>query len=353
MKIRSTALALGAVACVVATVAVRAQRPRPEAQMAEAAKAFLASLDAGEKAKAEYPFTSDERLNWHFIPKTRNGLPLKAMTPDQQKAALHLLQVSLSQSGYDKAAAIRSLENILLAQEKGKGPLRDPQNYFFTVFGEPSADGTWAWRYEGHHCAQNFTIVKGKGVASTPQFFGTNPAEVRDDVPGAPPKGTRVLGRREDLARTLVKSLSAEQKPLGVVSEKAPNDIATAADRQAAIQQDTGISFSKLTADQQAGLRAIVQEYASAMIRPLAEERMAKIRTAGWDKVKFAWMGGLERGEPHYYRVQGPTFLIEYDNTQNNANHVHSVWRDFRGDFGMDLLAMHYQQYPHRVAQAK
>jgi hypothetical protein len=356
---RPTLRAAGTAICVTAValsaaVTVSAQRARPEAQMADSARAFLATLDPAQRAKASIPFNSEERLNWHYVPKTgeRKGLQLKDMNPAQQKAALSLLATGLSQRGYDKASTIRHLDLVLREMEKNPR-VRDPEFYFFSVFGEPSDNGTWGWRYEGHHSSLNWTLVKGKVAGSTPQFFGANPGEVRIDVPGAPPKGTRVLGKEEDLGRALVKSLNAEQKSAAVIDPKAPADILTAASRVAAIQEDKGLPYSKLSKEQQGMLLSIVQEYADVQPKPIAQERIAKLRKAGLDNVKFAWMGGLELGEPHYYRIQGSTFLIEYDNTQNNANHPHSVWRDFKGDWGMDLLAMHYQTSPHRIAAAK
>ena len=354
--LRATGTALCATAAIVtAAVAVSAQRGTPEAMMADNAKAFLATLSPEQKAKAAIPFNSEERLNWHFVPKTgeRKGLQLKDMTADQQKAALALLKASLGPKGYEKATTIRALEMVLRVVENNNVKVRDPEFYFFSVFGEPSATGTWGWRYEGHHCSQNWTIVNGKVAGSTPQFFGTNPGEVRVDVPGAPPRGTRVLGKEEDMGRTLVKSLNADQQKEAIVDVKAPAEIITAASRQVAILEDKGIPYSKLNKEQQGLVISIIQEYADAQLKPIAEQRIAKLRKAGLDNVKFAWMGSTERGQGHYYRIQGTTFLIEYDNTQNEANHVHEVWRDFKGDWGMDLLAMHYQAFPHKVAAAK
>src|SRR5262249_26399013 len=202
---------------------------------------------------------------------------------------------------------------------------------------------TWGWRYEGHHCSQNWTLVNGRAIASSPQFFGANPAEVRE----GPMKGTRALAAEEDLARTLLKSLNPTQRAEAVLADKAPSDIITGAQRQAAIQEDKGIAYGKLNKEQQGMLLAIIEEYVNAQPPDLTRGRLEKIRAAGLDGVKFAWMGGMERGQGHYYRVQGSTFLIEYDNTQNNANHIHAVWRDFNGDWGEDLLAEHYRNSPH------
>lgn len=353
MMQRRTALALFATCCAAAAAVptVFAQRAAaPEAAMAEAARAFLATLEPAQRQKASFAFTDDERLNWHFIPKERKGLPLKEMTPPQREAALALLKTGVSQRGFEKAATIRGLESILHVVEKGAGPVRDPERYFFTVFGEPKAGGTWAWRYEGHHCAMNWTVIKGSSVASSPQFFGSNPAEVRVDVPNAPPRGTKVLAEEEDAARALLASLDEAQRKEAILSAEAPRDIITGATRQAAIQEDKGLAYGKLKPEQQRLMLALIRVYTGKQPQALARQRVQKLRQAGLDNVKFAWLGSTEKDQGHYYRVQGPTFLIEYDNTQNNANHVHAVWRDFKGDFGMDMLAMHYQASPHRVA---
>jgi hypothetical protein len=348
---RTPFLALGALACA-AAVSVAAAKGQPASAMAGCAKAFLAALEPAQRQKAAFPFNSDERLNWHFIPKDRNGLPLKQMNDRQRQAALALLGAGLSEKGYGKAQTIRELETILHHLEN-RAAHRDPDLYYFTVFGEPSETGTWGWRYEGHHCSLNWTVVNGRAVASSPQFFGTNPAEVRVDVPNAPGRGTRVLAAEEELARTLVKSLNEAQRGEAVLSPTAPPDIITGAARQAAIQEDKGVAYGRLSREQQGMLLAVIEEYAATQPKALAQGRLDAIRKAGLDRLKFAWMGGLEKNQGHYYRIQGPTFLIEYDNTQNNANHVHCVWRDFKGDFGMDLLAMHYRTTPHRVAAAE
>jgi hypothetical protein len=211
------------------------------------------------------------------------------------------------------------------------------------VFGEPGDRSTWGWRYEGHHLSHNWTIVNGTAIAASPQFFGTNPAEVRD----GPKRGQRVLGSEEDQARSLLASLNASQHASAMLSDEAPRDILTSSEREVAMLDDLGVSQNDLTPNQQATLWSIIEEYATAQPAMVANQRLDEIREAGLSNIKFGWMGGAERGEPHYYRIQGPTFLIEYDNTQGSANHVHSVWRDFRGDFGRDLLAMHYRRFQH------
>jgi len=330
--------------CVLVAVGTcAAQSHTGTGEMLTAARAFLATLDSEQKAKAVLPFNSEERFHWFYTPVPRKGIPLKELNEAQRKAGLALLHAGLSEKGYSKAETIRKLEEVLREIEQGRGPTRDPDLYFFTMFGEPEAKGTWGWRYEGHHCSQNWTIVNGKSIGSSPQFFGANPADVRE----GPMKGTRVLAAEEDLGRSLVKSLSVPQQAMAVIEASAPGDILTTNARTAAIQQDQGIAYRQLNKEQQGMLLALIEEHLSAQPREQARARLEKIRHAGFDQVKFAWMGGLEKGQGHYYRVQGSTFLIEYDNTQNNANHIHCVWRDFHGDWGEDLLAEHYRHSPH------
>src|SRR3984893_16376891 len=328
------------------TVAQNAQtvQDAPSAStMFHAGRAFLATLDPGQKSKAVFPFNSDERFRWFYTPVSRKGIPLKELSATQQKAALALLRAGLSEQGYTKAETIRKLEDVLREIEQGGGPTRDPDLYFFTFFGEPTETGAWGWRYEGHHCSQNWTILNGKSIGSSPQFFGANPAEVRE----GPMKGTRVLSAEEDLGRSLVKSLSTAQRTEAVLSASAPGDILTSNQRKAAIQEDKGVAYSQLSKEQQGTLLALIEEYLAAQPPAQARQRLDKIRREGFGQINFAWIGGLERGEGHYYRVQGRTFLIEYDNTQDDANHVHCVWRDFNGDWGDDLLAEHYRNSPH------
>jgi hypothetical protein len=315
--------------------------------MRQAATAFLATLDEDQRAKATFEFGSDERLNWGFVPRQRKGLPFYSMTPPQQKAAEAMLQVGLSTSGAEKARRIRDLEDVLVVVEgeSAKKPqwdgraYRDRDRYFFSVFGPPSADKPWGWRYEGHHISQNWTVVGGSAIASSPQFFGSNPAEVRE----GPHKGLRVLGAEEDLARTFLTSLDEKQKADAAVSAEAPKDIITGSQREAAEIDPKGVGWSKLTAGQQRLLTRVIEEYAFAQTAKIGQERMARVRK-GLDTIRFAWLGSMEKGGLHYYRIQSSTFLIEYDNTQNNGNHIHSVWRDYKGDFGRDVLADHYRQ---------
>ena len=317
--------------------------PPPPPAMVTAARAFLDSLTPEQKQKAQLPLDADERFNWFYTPVPRKGLTLKEMNEAQRTAAMSLVRAGLSEKGYSKAETIRALEDILAEIEKNP-TRRDKELYYFTVFGEPGPKSTWAWRYEGHHLSQNWTVVNGNALATTPQFFGANPAEVRMGAK----KGQRALATEEDLGYEVLRSLDDKQRQAAIIDPKAPNDILTTNSKEAAIQEDRGLSYSQMTAPQKALLVKLIEENAASQPDPIARERLAKVRAAGLDKVKFAWMGGLEKGEGHYYRVQGPTFLIEFDNTQNDANHIHLVWRDFKGDWGRDLLAEHYKTAPHQ-----
>lgn len=337
----SRALALACLAFLLAHGRVLAHTPA--AEMANAAHALLASLDDAQRQTVSFPWQDDERMNWHFIPRERRGLPWKDMKPAQRLLASALLGSALSQRGFVKATTIMSLEQILLELEQGRGPKRDPENYFWSIFGTPAADGTWGWRVEGHHLSLNFTLVAGQIVASTPSFLGTNPAEVRD----GPRAGLRVLAAEEDLGRELLQSLSPEQRSLAIVSDKAPADILTAAERKASPLQPSGLLAAKMSPPQREILRRLIEEYVRRVRAEVADADLARIKDAGPEKIGFAWAGPNQPGQGHYYRVQGPTFLLEFDNTQNNANHVHAVWRDFQGDFGEDALARHYRETPH------
>lgn len=317
-----------------------AYQPTPATTvMAKSANALLASLTADQKAKATFQFQDDERLNWHFIPRERNGLALREMNPHQKHLASALLSAGLSQQGFIKATTIMSLEDVLRILEKDDGERRNPDKYYFSVFGEPSDKGTWGYRVEGHHLSLNFTIVNGK-ISDSPFFFGANPAEVRQ----GPRKGLRALAAEEDRGRELMVALNADQRKVALVDETAYKDILTAASRKASLEgQPSGLHGGKLNDKQFGLLLALAEEYARNVPDELAKQRMDAVRKAGRN-LHFAWAGVLEKGGPHYYRVHGPTFLIEYDNTQNDANHIHAVWRDFNGDFGLDLLGAHYRQ---------
>ena len=334
---KSLFLRLGAVAIGAVLLTSAYYRTSSASVMTEAANRFLASLTPEQRAKATFQFDDAERLNWFFIPIERKGLPLREMAPFQRHLASALLSAGLSQAGYMKAVTIMSLEDVLRILEKDSGERRNPEKYYFSIFGAPSDSGTWGYRVEGHHLSQNYTVVNGR-VVDAPSFFGSNPAEVRE----GPRAGLRVLAAEEDLGRDLIAALTAEQRKTAIVEAKAPADILTSNGRQAALKgQASGISAAQMTPAQLAKLTALLDEYANNMPEQIAQARQEQIGKAG-KNIFFAWAGGLKRGEGHYYRVQAPAFLIEYDNTQNGNNHIHTVWRDFTGDFGGDLLKEHY-----------
>jgi hypothetical protein len=334
---------------VVYVIGVIVAAERSSAQMASTATAFLTSLNVAQKGQATFPFEGEERLRWHFIPTEmfpRKGLTIKEMTEPQRKAAHDLLKTGLSQRGYMTATAIMELENILGAIEAARRQggaarvesfSRDPERYFFSIFGTPSTSGTWGWRVEGHHVSLQFTVVKGTLVAASPSFFGSNPAEVRD----GPRKGLRILGAEEDAARALLGALDATQRTKAIMTAVAPTDILTMAKSDIEPLAAAGISADALNPAQRDLLMKLVDVYTGYMAPDIAEDRLSRLKKAGVEKISFAWAGPVERGQKHYYRVQGPTFLIEYDNTQDDGNHIHSVWRDFAGDFGRDLLREH------------
>jgi hypothetical protein len=319
------------------------------AAMAKHAAAFLDSLSADQKAKAAFPFDSDDRLRWHFIPNEmfpRKGLMLKDMNETQRRLAHDLLRSGLSAQGYAKVTSIIELEDILKVMEAGGRFARNKEEYLFSVFGTPAAKGRWGWRIEGHHVSLRFAVVDGAvsgDVSSSPMFLGTNPAEVQDGAK----KGLRVLADEEDAARALLMSLPAELRKQAVASAVAPNDILTMNRNDITPLPDQGVLYSALPAKQQALLVRLIEVYAGNMAADLAAARMTRLKAAGLDKIRFAWLGEIEKGKRHYYSVQGPTFLIEYDNTQNNGNHIHSVWRDFNGDFGRDVLREHVKAVAH------
>ena len=337
-------LALSVVSLSVVSAMVAAERSA--SAMATAADRFLESLRPDQRAQAAFEFQSNERTNWHFIPTEmfpRNGLTLKAMTDVQRARAHDLLSAGLSQQGYLTATSIMDLETVLRALEPNGRLVRDPETYLFSVFGTPAPRGAWGWRIEGHHMSMHFTIVDGTAVAGSPYFFGSNPAQVRT----GPKSGLRVLREREDAARALVMALDGSQRTAAILEDVAPDDILTGAEVDIDPLSPVGVKAAALNASQRELLLRVIGAYTSIMADDIAAERMASIRDAGLDNIGFAWAGPTERGEQHYYRVQGPTFLIEYDNFQGDGNHVHSVWRDFNGDFGRDLLREHLQASAH------
>ena len=311
-----------------------------EGDVAAAAAAFLSSLNDSAREKAVHPLSDPERFDWHFVPRSRNGLPLKEMTLPQRTAAHRLLQATMSTQGYLKANAVIELERILGILE-GRPQRRDPEDYFVTIFGSPAPDRPWAWRFEGHHLSLNFSSPANELTVTGPAFMGADPAT----VPSGPKAGWRPLGREEDLARALVASLTPEQREMAVIAERAPRDILTGADREARLEGFEGLPAARMTEGQRETLFRLIGEYVGNMEERAARAWMTRIRNEiPADSLHFAWAGPIEPGAGHYYRVHAPSFLIEYDNTQDDANHVHSVWRDLENDFGGDALARHYEE---------
>jgi hypothetical protein len=348
---RLTALRVAVAAAIAATSlgAVTIASQKSAAAMARAATQFVDSLSPDQRARAMLAFNSDDRLRWHFIPNEmfpRKGLMIKDMSEAQRRLAHDLLRSGLSARGYNKVAAIIELEDILRVMEAGGRFPRNKEDYLFTVFGTPAAKGNWGWRVEGHHISLRFTVVDGAArghLASSPMFLGTNPAEVRDGNK----KGLRILAEEEDAARALVMALPADQQQQAIINAVAPNDIVTMNHNDITPLPAQGVTYASLGGEQRQQLMRLIEIYTSNMEADIAADRVAKITAAGLDTIRFAWAGEIEKGKKHYYMVQGPTFLIEFDNTQNNGNHVHSVWRDFNGDFGRDLLREHVKQVAH------
>jgi len=343
--VRKAGVALAALIGVTATGAVLASRS-DVSQMASAADAFLRALTDEQRERARFDFSSAERQRWHFIPIEmfeRHGVMLKDLDSTQRERAHDLLRAGLSQRGYMTATQVMELEDVLRELEGGGRFARDRDEYLVSVFGTPGDRATWGWRFEGHHISLHFTVVEGTIGVASPAFLGANPAEVR----AGPQAGRRVLGQREDAARALLEALDPVQRGTATITSEAPRDIVTGSDLDIERLTPVGLAASGMTAGQRTLLMELIEVYASMMSDEIAERRLALLRDAGTDAITFAWAGGHERGAPHYYRVQGPTFLIEYDNTQNDANHIHSVWRDFDGDFGRDLLREHLERHPH------
>jgi len=341
MKLSRILLA-GALLLALAGVGYVSQRQdTPGVKIAQAAQKFVDSLTAEQKAKALIAFDSKERTNWWFVPRedkqkksTRKGLPLKEMTEPQKKAALALVAAGTSASGNEKAVTIMSLESILLELEKGKGPTRDPEWYFFSIFGNPSKSGKWGWRVEGHHLSLNFTLDGTEVVSATPTVFAANPATVKSGSR----KGLRTLPEADDLAIELFKSLDDSQKKVAYHDKPFPEP------QQATVKPDvgepTGLVAAKMTDKQRGTLLKLVESYAHRVAPEIAEAQLRDVRKGGVDKIHFAYTGGTEPGKGHTYRVHGPTFVIEFlnvqaDSAKNPANHIHSAWRRLPVDFGL------------------
>lgn len=316
----------------------------PALEVTKSAAAFVGTLTSEQRGVAIMPYDTPKRVDWHFIPKDeRKGLQVKLMTKPQQAAALQLLRSALSQIGYDKATKIMSLENLLRELEAGKGGknIRDPERYFYTLFGTPG-QGRWGLSVEGHHLSLNFVLEGDRVVSSSPQVFSTNPAVVKMENKAGIAVGTRVLEKEETLAFEIINGLNAEQKAVAIFEKTALKEVRNAGVAQPPTEAAVGIAMSKMEPPQRRQLKELIEVYCSAMPNKVAAERLADIEKAGWADVKFGWAGATEPGIGHYYRIQGPTFLVEFVNTQpdaagNVANHIHAMWRDMRGDFALPI----------------
>jgi hypothetical protein len=307
------------------------------ARMRASAERVLTALPAAARERIARPFDDPDRIDWHYTPRSRNGVALKELDARGREAVHALLKEGLSTVGYRKAVNIIELE-LVLREIETFGLMRDPERYHLTIYGTPSKTAAWGWRFEGHHLSLNFTLAGDHVAVDAPSFFGANPANVTK----GPRAGQRTLAAEEDEARALLNSLSEAQRRDAVFDTRTFGDIVTANAATVNPLAPVGVAPSQLTEAQRAQLVRLIEAYAATFEPSLAEARMARVREGGIDNVRFGWAGAIEPGRQHYYRVQGPLFLIEYDASQDGGNHVHTVWRDFNGDFGRDLLRQHY-----------
>jgi hypothetical protein len=339
---RRALLRTAAAAGVTASLPHPAWAAVPEAarDMGRAAGAWLAALDARQQREAQLDWASRLRESWHYVPRTRPGVALKAMNAAQTAAAWDLLGSLLSARGLDQVRGQLTIERIL-GELSGSPSFRDPGNYSLVVFGDPAGSSApWAWRFEGHHLSLSVLLAPGHGVAVTPAFFGANPAQVpRGHAHG----GFRLIGAEEDAAFSLIQSLDGNVRTQAVIADRSLGDIVSGPGRELDLKRFEGVPLARLNEAQRGGILRILELYAGTMRQEIAAAALAKVREAGVETLHFAWAGSLARGRPHYFRVHGPTALVEYDNTQDGANHVHSVWIDPPALFGRDLLKAHYK----------
>ena len=310
--------------------------------MRQAAERLLAAAPEATRAKMQRPFDDADRLDWHYTPRSRNGAAMKELDARGREAVHALLKTALSAEGYRKATNIIELE-LILREIETFGLMRDPERYHLTIYGKPDAKAAWGWRFEGHHLSLNFTLAGDKAAAESPSFFGANPATVPKNAKFGARQGLRVLAAEEDEARALLAMLSAAQRKEAVFESRTFGEIVTGNAAKVDPLKPAGTSAAQMDEKQRAQLWKLIEVYAGSFEPGLAAARLARAKQGGIEAIHFGWAGATERGRPHYYRVQGPQFLIEYDCTQNDGNHIHTVWRDFNGDFGRDLLKQHYE----------
>lgn len=318
--------------------------PQAVAQMSDAAKAFLDTLNAEQKAKATFEYMDGERVFWYYPPMNRHGLALRDMEPVQRELAMAVMASGLAPESYEQAKLIIEHEDVLgpLEIEQGiKTFVRDTSLYYFTIFGEPGGKGPWGWRVEGHHVSLHFSIMGDNVISNTPFFFGANPAEVRK----GPKTGLRILGAREDLAFDLMNSLDKKQVAESIICDAAPSDIVTFNSSKASLMTYEGLPASKMNGTQKELLMALIAEYVNQVRTELAEQKLASLKENGLDHLYLGWAGPVTKEEAHYYRIHGGDFVVEFDNRQDGANHIHSVWRDVENDFAADVLREHLILY--------
>ncbi|MGE3537506.1 MAG: DUF3500 domain-containing protein [Candidatus Tectimicrobiota bacterium] len=309
--------------------------------MVQPALDMLAIFTTAQRRQAVYAFEARERRDWHYIPRRRPGVPLSDLTPAQQERLWALLHAALSARGIQKTRGVIAIEAIL-GELSGRPDYRDPGKYAIVFFGTPSAIQPWGWRFEGHHLSLTFTVVPGQGVAATPAFLGAHPATVPAQHAQA---GVQILQTEKEAGFRLLHSLAETQKATALMASESLGDILSGPGREAHLQQRTGLALGAMTDAQRQQALALIEAYIGNVRADMAQTALHKATAAGIETIHFAWAGSHTPERPHYYRLHGPTLLIEYDNTQNGANHVHSVWHDPMNSFGQDLLRAHYERH--------
>ncbi|MCK6449863.1 MAG: DUF3500 domain-containing protein [Alphaproteobacteria bacterium] len=283
-----------------------------------------------------YPFDAPARLDWHYVPRSQPGLALRGMNAEQRGAAEALLRAVLSEEGHTRFEGVRVLESILRGDSQSG--FRDPENYALALFGTPGAH-PWGFRLEGHHLSLSFTFPAPDRASATPAFWGANPAEVR----GGPHAGMRLLGRQTGAAFALARSMDDRQRAEAVIADRSLGDIVAGPGRGDELKEARGLAYARMTEAQRNQAIAVIE----GMMAPLNGEfralKVRRLRESGLEAMRFAWAGGMESGRAYYFRLHGPITLVEFDNTQNDANHIHSLWRDLAADFGGDALGVRYR----------
>ena len=309
-------------------------------RIAEAAMRFLSRLDDGQRQQVLIAFEADNRLDWHYIPRSRQGLTFAAMRPAQAEAARALFASVLNERGLQALDNVRIVEGVL---RESQGSFRDPDRYYLAIFGAPGRF-PWGWRLEGHHLSLNVALPAAGHISVTPFFLGSHPAT----VPSGPHKGLRPLGPQEDLARQLMASLSEADRRAAIIADRAFGDIVAGPGRESELGQPRGLLLSAIDGAARNLVEALIDRFVGTLAPDLMAAQKRRVMEQELGRFRFAWAGPLTLGQGHYFRVHGPATLIEHDNTQSNANHIHSVWRDLSVDFGNDALADHYRRNQHR-----